>query len=154
MVEIFEITMKISLMNVNVLTKELNTSIWTLYTYKPYMRSCNSFEIQKIETFTSVNYTNDLNDLMLSENFPTQELIFNNCPLFISTFFVPPYVIIRNFYNGSFQYDGIDVVIVNEISKTLNLIPIYMQAPDNQKRGFVFDNGTATGAIKMVSLSN
>lgn len=145
---VFEIVMKLGLLNVNVLIEEMN-SMWTLHLYKPYFRSCDSFEIIKLSTFTTENYTNELQTLQ-NNLYPSQLIKFPNCPLLISTFSLKPFVIVEKTENGTEIYRGLDVKIVSEISKTLNLNPIYMQSPDKTVRGLIFNNGTVTGAMGMV----
>lgn len=152
--KIFENVHVLGLLDVNVLIKDEVTQIWSLHFYRPYVRNCHSFETIKIKTFTAKNYTNNIDVLRFDDLFPRKEFQFQNCPLIISTFSLEPFVIIRNTTNGSIEYDGIDVRIVNEISKTLHLKPIYMQAPDGKGRGLIYKNGTSTGAIKMVRKQN
>lgn len=146
--DIFGIVLHLGLLNVNVLVKHENVPLWSLFFYKPYAQSCHSIDVIKIETFSPNNYTVDLS-VPFDNLFPSREFKFKNCPLFISTFSVEPYVIIQN-SNGSKTYHGVDVTIVNEIAKTLHLIPKYLQPPDGRNRGTIYKNGTATGAQKMV----
>lgn len=154
--EIFEIAMHYGLVQVNALINDQNRQIWTLYTYKSRLnaniRNCHSFEVLKVETFTSKNFTNELNFTFHETVVPMEQFMLKNCPIFIATFSIPPFVIIQKSNDGSIQYDGIDVTIVNEISRALNVIPIYVQASDKKNRGILYPNGTATGAIKMVSI--
>lgn len=145
---IFRIALGVGLLNVNVLIQNDDVPMWSLYFYKPYLRDCHSIDVIRIETFTFENYTSDLNlpfnSLILSKQFK-----FPSCPLFVSTFPLDPFVIINN-RNKSTTFTGLDITIVNEISKTLNLVPIYLEAPDKQNRGIVFPNGTSSGAVGMV----
>lgn len=141
--------MGLGLLRVNVLIKSENSSVWTLYFYKPFTRNCNSFDIIEIGSFSPANYSKDL-DVPLKNIFPPKLFKFHNCPLFISSFPFEPFIIIENELNGTITHDGIDVIIVNEISKTLNLVPIYVQPTDGENRGSIYPNGTTTGAIKMV----
>lgn len=146
---IFGVAMKLNLMDVNVLINDKDSEMWTLNFYRPYVRNCYTFDIIKIQTFTLDNYTNEIN--VSSENlFASRIFTFPNCSLFVSTFSLEPFVIIRNDSNGSATFDGIDVIIVNQIAKTLNLRPTYLQPPDGKNRGTIFRNGTTTGAIKLV----
>lgn len=139
----FSIVLKLGLLNVNVLIKDEMS--WSLYFYEPFIRDCQSFELLKISSFSPQNFTNELN-VSYADLFPPKRFKFNNCPLNIATTSIEPFVIIRNASNGALEFDGIDVVIVNEIAITLNLIPKYI----NGDRGTVFENGTATGGIKLV----
>lgn len=146
--DIFKVPMSLGLLNVNILIENNDAPMWSLFFYKPYIRSCNSIDVIKIETFSPDNYTNELN-VSYIDLFPSRQFKFNHCPLYVSTFSIDPFVIIRNL-NGFTTFDGLDVIIVNEIAKTLNLVPIFMLAPDKKNRGIIYPNGTATGAMKMV----
>ncbi|XP_055300291.1 uncharacterized protein LOC129567447 [Sitodiplosis mosellana] len=137
--------MTLGLMDVNILINDKISTLWSLHFYKPYIRNCNSFEIFNINTFSPQNYTNDL-DIPFNELFPRKQFTFSKCPLNISTFSFEPFVIIRDGSNGSTLYDGVDVIIVSEISKTLSLQPTFIQ----RTRGMVYKNGSSTGALKMV----
>lgn len=143
--ETFGILMTLGLMDVNILIKDELSTLWSLHFYKPFIKDCNSLEIVKLNTFSSRNYTNEL-DISFKHIFPQKQITFCGCPLHISTFSFEPFVIIRDGANGSTIYDGIDVIIVTEISKTLNLIPMFIQ----KTRGMIYKNGTSTGATKMV----
>lgn len=146
---IFAIVMQLGLLDVNVLIKEENLSIWSLHFYKPYAEYCNSFNVIQFETFSLKNYTKK--SRVPSKNlYPQRQFIFPKCNLNVAAFSIKPYVIINELSNGTTVYHGIDVTIISEISKKLNLTPIFMQPPDNKKRGTVFPNGTTNGAIKMV----
>lgn len=148
--EVFKIVMKVGLFNVNVLIENKNTT-WTLHLYKPYIRSCYSFEIVNIGAFTKENYTKEL-QTSPDDLYPPEKFQFPNCPLLIATFPLKPFVIIEHFENETVHFSGLDVKIVDEISKTLNLKPVYIEAPDDENRGLIFSNGTVTGAMKMVGI--
>lgn len=141
--DIFGIFMKLHLLNVNILIQSERTSLWSIHSYKPYARNCHTFDIFTIETFTSENYTNGLM-VPFKDLFPPRKFKFHNCNLYIVTFPIEPYVILENNSNGV-SYNGLDTMIANEISKELNLIPIYVY----KNRGIVYSNRTATGALKM-----
>lgn len=151
--EIFESVMNLGLLDVDVLIKDSDTSNWFLYSYKPYVSSCDSFDLVRLDTFSSANYTNVLN-VSAANLYGPRMFKFPYCWLYVSTFSFDPFVIIRKSSLGFTSYDGIDVKIVNEVSKTLKLFPIYMQPTDGKNRGKIFKNNSATGAIKMVDLSN
>lgn len=145
--ELFGIVLNFGLLSVNILIKDEHSMTWSLYFYKPYIRNCRSFDILRINSFSSQNYTNEMKSFS-TDLYAPKYFTFPNCPLLISTFPFEPYVIIQNASNEQIKYDGIDIIIVNKISKILNLTPEYVKAPD---RGEIFENGTTTGAIKMVN---
>lgn len=150
--DIFTTVMNLGLLDVDVVIKESNTSNWSIYSYKPYIKTCHSFEIERIDTFSPENYTKESNVAAVNLYGP-RLFKFPWCWLYVSTFSFDPFVIIRNTSIGIITYSGIDVKIVNEIAKTLKLIPMYMQPSDGKNRGKIFKNKTATGAIKMVNVS-
>lgn len=138
------------LLDVNILIGGDKSKLWFLYSYEPYSQDCYSFTVHRISIFSPENHTKPL-DIPFTDLFPPKSFKFHNCPLHIATFSMEPFVILRNNTSGSdIIYDGLDVKIVNEISRALNLNPKYVQAPDKKQRGIIWKNGTATGAIKMV----
>lgn len=148
--EIFESIQKVRLRDVNVLIQEANTSIWILSYHVAYVKDCYTFGVFEIERFTSDNYTLPLlhtyNDI-----FPVLKK-FPNCRVFVATFPYQPFVILHSPVNRSGQtiYNGFDVKIVHEISKSLNMTAKYSSDLE-ANRGLIFRNGTATGAMGMVS---
>lgn len=150
--EIFSMILNVGLFNVNVLIENPQKLLWSLYLYKPFAHDCFGFRVTKIATFSPQNCTNSLG-ISAKNLFPSKKLKFHGCPLYVSTFSFPPFVIVQQpaSETGELLYDGIDIILVNHISKTLNLIPKYMQSADANKRGMIFKNGTATGAFGMVS---
>lgn len=149
--KIFGILMKLCLLNVNVLIEDETNLMWSLHSYRPYATNCFTFERFKIATFSAKNFTNSPN-VPLDNLYAERVFKFPKCKLFIATFPFEPFVIIQNSANGTTTFSGIDVIIVNEVSKALNLIPIYMQPQGKKIRGEVFPNGTGNGALGMVML--
>lgn len=141
--------MDLGLLEVNVLIQDDDAPMWSLYFYKPFRRHCHSIDVVKIETFTPQNYTNTLGVQSFDSLFAERQFKFTNCPLYVSTMTFEPFVITQK-GNGSIKFDGFDVTIVNEIAKTLRLVPVYILPPDRKKRGFIYPNGTANGAVGMV----
>lgn len=148
--EMFQITMELGLLHVNILIQDENM-MWTLYFYKPYSQNCHSFEVVKLKTFTPPNYSIE-KGIHFDRFFPSRQLKFKNCPIFVSVFPFKPFVIFGRFSNGTVNYSGLDIKIVDEISKSVNLRPVYVVSSDGNNRGQVYPNGTVTGAIKMVSI--
>lgn len=151
--DIFSIVLNVGLLKVNVLIENQQKSLWSLYFYHPYAHDCHGFIVSEIATVSPENCTNPL-DISIKDVFPLKRFKFHGCPLNIATFPFPPFVIVRQqATNKSDQliYDGIDITLVNHISKTLNLVPNYVQSADGKKRGMIFKNGTATGVYGMVS---
>lgn len=141
----FGVLIEVGLMDVNILIKNGMTNLWSLHYYQPYSKDCHSFEIFQIGTFSSENYTHELGVAFI-DLFPRKHFTFHECKLHIAIFSFEPFVIIRDGSNGSTVYDGIEFIVVNEISKTLKLSPTFVQ----RNRGMMYKNGTSSGAIKMV----
>lgn len=132
------------LLDVNVLIQDADVKLWYLYYYKPFTPDCSTFSTYEIDKFSSENYTNKLN-VSIGNLFPPKQFTFLDCPLYVGVFTMIPFVILNDI-----EIHGIDITIVNQISSALHLIPKYVQAPDKKGRGVIFENGTATGAVKMV----
>lgn len=147
---VFEVVQNVHLLEVNVLIKDNNTLLWSLHFYMLYATNCHTFEVYEIDRFTQENYTVPLN-YSFNDLFPPKIFKFADCPLFVSTFQYQPFVIVEKPVNGTGEpiFKGLDVKIVNEVSKTLNLVPKYVLSPDYH--GKIFANGTATGAMGMVN---
>lgn len=150
--EIFSIILNVGLFNVNVLIEKQQKLLWSLYFYKPFAQDCYGFTVSEIGTFSPQNYMDPLK-IPIENLFLSKRFKFYGCPLYVATFEFPPFVIVQQPKNktGKLIYDGIDIILINHISKTLNLIPKYIQSTDANRRGMIFKNGTATGAFGMVS---
>lgn len=148
---IFSIISDVGLFNVNVLIENQQKAFWSLHFYRPYARDCYGFTVVEIDRFLPQNYTNPFKQPE-KKIFPSKVFKFRECPLYVATFPMPPFVIIENSTNETdqFSYDGIDIILVNHISRTLNLKPKYIQSSEANQRGMVFSNGTATGAFGLV----
>lgn len=152
--DLFSIILNVGLFKVNILIEDRNESLWSLHFFIPYIQSCYSFTVFQIGIFSPGNYTSPL-DVPFKNLFPPEKFKFPGCSLYVATFPFPPFVIAHEPISDTsqIQYEGIDIILVNQISKTLNLIPKYMQSSDANKRGNMFKNGTATGAFGMVKIA-
>lgn len=141
---IFKVLWANGLTNAHVLTQnEFGT--WSLDTFFPYRSDCTELDHVRIASFTPMNFTRNIN-LSMNQLYPEKLKNFNRCPLFVAATRSSVYVI-HNTLNGIDQYSGIDINIIEQISKTLNFRIVYKPT---DKHGDVFDNGTLTGSIKLV----
>lgn len=147
--EVFVTLNELSLLGSNVLIKDETSQTWSFHAFKPYATNCFTFETFQIETFSTENFSTPLN-VSLVDLYPKREFKFHECKLFVAAFPFEPFVIVKNASNGTTAFSGIDVQIVNEIARTLNLTPIYMQPKGKKVRGEIFPNGTGFGALGMV----
>lgn len=149
--KIFDLAWKLHFINFHVLIKMKNDSFWSLITYIPYQRDCYKLVHQTVETFTYENFTNIMT-LPFSVLYPEKMLNMAGCPIYVATFQIEPYVI--QHFNGTHStFEGIDVKIVTEIAKEMNFKPEFILPNDGMGRGIVLENGTVTGALKLVSKS-
>lgn len=151
--DIFCIIMSLGLLDVNVLIEDVFSKRWSLQLYRPCTTNCHSFTVYEIAILSEDNYTQPLN-VSFNELFPWKPFKFPDCPPFVAAFAEEPFVLVQKPTNGSNNrsFHGIDIIIVNQISKTMNLTPKYMQPPDKRRRGTIYTNGTASGALGMVRI--
>lgn len=151
MERIFQTAFDNNVMNLNILAQDKNTSVWSMSIYKTYENDCHSITKYTVATFTRENYTSEMS-MTFNQLFPSKLSNLNGCTIKVATFPYEPFVIVRTKgYNDSiFEFDGIDVTIVENIAKRLNFKPQYLLPADGKNRGIIFDNGTANGCMQMV----
>lgn len=147
--KIFDLAWEMHLTNFHIITKVNRTEpIWSLITYLPYQRDCHTLTLKLMDTFTPENYTKQLK-IPFSELYPEKMKNMNGCTVHIAVVHVEPYVI--KYLNGTQPiFDGIDVRIVNEVANEMNFNAEFMQPKDGRQRGIIYENRTATGALRMV----
>lgn len=146
----FELLWRNNLMDSHVLIQE-KLNIWSLFTFIPYRRDCYSLEYLRISTFTSSNFTDQMTASM-EELYPEKLKDLNQCPLYVATSLIDPFVIPHNGSDGETQFSGIDIDIITEISKALNFKIVYKQSIIYTGHGVIFENGTATENLALVSI--
>ena len=147
---IFELLWKNSLLNSHVLIQE-QPHFWSMYTFMPYQRDCFKLDPVKVATFTPLNFTNNIN-ASLNELFPEKLANFHKCPLYIGLSLLKPYAHIQKDCNGRPQYKGIDINILDHVSKALNFKIVYKRLSKSAGHGNIFPNGTLTENIALVSI--
>lgn len=148
--EIFELLWKNSLIDSHVLIQE-NFSIWSLYTFIPYRKDCFSLEPLKITSFTPLNFTTNMT-ISMKELYPEKLRDLNKCSLYVAASIIIPFVTVRSRTNGKIKFSGIDIDIVNQISKALNFKIVYKESIIYTGHGVLMDNGTATENLALVSI--
>lgn len=146
---IFELLWENSLLNSHVLIQE-RPYFWSMYTYKPYQRDCFALESIKVAIFTPLNYTNNIN-ASLDDLFPKTLDNFHGCPMYIALSLLYPYSHIQNRSDGTPIYRGIDINIMEHISKALNFNVVYKRTSKAAGHGTILPNGTLTENIALVS---
>lgn len=150
---IFALLWKNSLLDSHVLIQE-QPYYWSMFTFMPYQRDCFSLDPVKVATFTPSNFTNNMN-VSLRELYPEKLGNFRNCQLYIAPSLLKPYTYMQNDSHGNPQYKGIDINILEHVSKALNFEIVYKRSPNcsNSRagHGHIFANGTMTENIALVS---
>lgn len=145
---IYEVLWENGLITSQVLSR-VTAELWSLSTFIPYQSDCFELSELKITSFTSLNYTENMNVSMM-QLFPRKLNDFNQCPLHIAVSTVDPLVFAYNTSDGKIQYKGIDINIITQISKMLNFNIIFIRTTDGNNNGVVYSNGTVTGNMKLV----
>lgn len=148
---IFKLLWRNSLLHSHVLIQN-EPHFWSMYTFMPYQRDCFTLHPLKIATFTPLNFTDHIN-ASLDELFPEKLSNFRKCPLYIALSILKPYAYVQNSSDGKPQYRGIDISILQHISKALNFDIIYKRASNSAGHGNIFSNGTLTQNVALVSNS-
>lgn len=146
---IFALLWKNGLLGSHVLIQE-QPYFWSMYTFMPYQRDCFTLEPVKVASFTPHNFTNNIT-ASIDELFPEKLNNFRKCPLYIAPSFLKPYLFVQNDSNGRPQYRGIDINILDHVSKALNFVIIYKRTSNSSGHGSQLPDGTLTDNIALVS---
>lgn len=122
--EVFGILWKNGLMDSHVLIQDANKS-WSLYTFLPYQKDCSTLNHLKFESITKFNSSTSP-DMSIDQLYPEKLRNFNGCPLYIPGTVFPPFITLRTSSDGNYRYEGIDISLLNVISKMLNstIVPL------------------------------
>lgn len=115
----------------------------------PYRRDCFAPESLKLVTFTPSNYTNHI-DASLKQMFPQKLNDFHKCQLYIGLSLLHPYTYMQNESDGTAQFKGIDISILNYISRALNFDVVYKRTSELAGHGAILPNGTLTENMALV----
>lgn len=107
------------MVNVNVMTWDAVGNHVNVFTYFPF--SVDSCEQIKPVLLMTIN-----NETAFSEDdlFRNKLANFQSCPLWLSTYTVPPYMILHEMDDGSFKTKGIEGNLYRELGKSLNFRPM------------------------------
>lgn len=139
------------LIDSHVLSQDVTRS-WSLYTFLPYHDHCINLNNLKIETFTKLNFSSSMS-LSIDRVYPEKLRDFNGCPLYIAPLIFRPFVWISNSTDQKYQFEGIDILILNEISKNLNFTPVYNYPLIKMENGKTRDR-TAVECFDLVTLNS
>ncbi|XP_055298675.1 uncharacterized protein LOC129566616, partial [Sitodiplosis mosellana] len=127
--DIFEILWRNSLINSHVLIQD-QPQFWTLYTFMPYQKDCFNLAQIKIESFTPLNYTENIT-ISADQLFPKKLTNFHQCPLNIAISLVDPFVTLHNtsdVYNGSAEFAIGGYILSKERAELFTPTNPYLQA--------------------------
>ncbi|EAT33059.1 AAEL014687-PA [Aedes aegypti] len=132
--------------NVDVLFGSLDYEEVRMYTYFPFNPgSCENVKSVTWNTFREGRF------LTSRPHFPPKLNNFYGCPL---TAAVYTYGAFMRLQHGPGEtvvgMDGIDAVLLRHISAKLNFSTVLREVPHGLRFGLIFENGTTTGAMKMV----
>lgn len=138
--QIFQMLWDIFIYNVDILVE--NEKSVLLVTFIPFkIGYCNDMTPQTINKFEFGKWETDI-------IFPNKFRNLHQCSIKLGTYAYEPIVTQRRLSDGSLQFIGSDIELLNGISEVLNFkSDIYFDAePDSY--GVIYDNGTCTGLVK------
>lgn len=115
--EIFEDCWKHHIINVNILLfdpDQLQVNVYTFFPYTP--TSCEHITSTLLMTMT--------NQSLRYSFFPQKLQNFHGCPLWLCTYTIPPYMILKQKPDGSYFTQGIEGEFYQALSTTLNFSPM------------------------------
>lgn len=145
---IFGTLWKHGLINSHILSQDEN-KVWSLYAFMPYQINCHTLSYHKQATFTALNSTKSMT-LSYTKLYPEKLKNLQKCPLFIAASIIEPFVIRQTLPSGAIVFDGIEILIVEQISKLLNFTMVHKRSSIGTGHGLLFENGTATGNLGLV----
>lgn len=104
------------MINVNIIKFDANDGDVNVYTYFPYTPS----HCEHIESIFLMSLNDKSIDLR-TQYFPDKLRNFHGCPLWLATTPIPPYMILSELSNGSYQIDGIEGNLYRELGSNYNL---------------------------------
>ncbi|XP_062708023.1 uncharacterized protein LOC134288159 [Aedes albopictus] len=132
--------------NVNVLFGSLDYEEVRMYTYFPFSPgSCEKVKSVTWNTFRDGHF------LKSRSHFPPKLNDFHGCPLTTAVYTYSAFMRLRHGPHGAvIGMDGVDAVLLRHISAKLNFSVVPVEVPHGLRFGLIFENGTATGAMRMV----
>lgn len=134
-----------SIINVSLMMANRKMEI-EVYTYFPFdsSSSCKIPLVKKINKFTGYWHK------PISSVFPQKIMDLQSCPLGVAVWDTPPYLSYTKNDRGFYEIDYFEAKLLKVLAKKLNFTLDLKEPPNNEQRGKVLENGTITGAMKMV----
>lgn len=138
---IFQQLFRSYIINANIIVRSKEEVL--LYTFFPFEEnSCSRIDPILWNTFRNGSFISD------NMFYPKKLKNMNKCPVAIATFDKPPFTIVTKNKNN-YSVDGIEGKLINFLSERLNFTQNVL-VPKDKYRGLIYDNGTSTGASKLM----
>jgi Bacterial extracellular solute-binding proteins, family 3 len=139
--EMFKLLWKFQIFNVNVMFEDENGEV-LVKTFMPFnVQNCNDTTPILISKFKNETSSNDIQNF-----FPEKLKNLHKCPIRISlSNNSVPFTFLKLLKNGSYKIEGIDILIIDALSKQLNFKMNFSYIDDI---GYFYENGTAKGPLK------
>lgn len=136
--------------NVIVVKNIKTTNKCAIYSYYPFTSSfCAKVVPTILNYYANNSFQYNSNNLFLEK--------MNNlfgCPVTVATFQTQPHIILTKRNDSTISVWGIDGILLTVLSQFMQFKPVIMVPADGTNRGFAYENGTKTGAFKMVYIYN
>lgn len=141
----------ISIANVNILIQTENNETISLYTFFPYtLNYCEHIEPIVHDYFINGTFVNN------SPIFPDKFRNFFKCPIHLSTYQLPPFMMLSEQQpNGTYLTGGIEGIMFNTMATHLNFTPIVVRSGYNVLRNVTsVDSGIKSNLRPSLDLVN
>ncbi|CAO1346132.1 unnamed protein product [Diamesa hyperborea] len=145
MQQIFDLLWAEYIINVNIIwATPMNQNEAIMFTYYPYTDfycgktypiQLNQYRVNRWLHLHSVHFPNKIQNLY-------------GCKLKVSTFITKPFMMTKRDENGDTITDGIDGILLRVLAQRMNFTVDLLL--DDDLWGQIYDNGTVTGAVKLV----
>ncbi|XP_058978072.1 uncharacterized protein LOC101891692 [Musca domestica] len=135
------------IVNVTVVIVNTRTGSVEALTYYPFYNnvSCKFVHVQHINSFLGV-WVKPLHENI----FPEKIANLHQCPLTVAVWETPPYLSYRPEDNGFYEIDYFEADLLLVLEEKMNFTLDLKEPPNNEQRGKVLENGTSTGALRML----
>lgn len=147
--EALQVLWKNGLIDSHVLLQD-TTNSWSLNTFLLNKKDCFALSHLKIESFTRFNFSTPMK-LIVDQVYPQKLNDFGGCPLYITPYINSPFVIVPTSFDGNYKLQGIDINIVNEISRVLNFTTVY-NVSFRIENGAVVNNKSSSELLVSVNI--
>lgn len=132
----------ISIFHLNFLVQTKKSA--SMFTFQPFnSQSCDNTSAVLINQYENGAFEKKKYFIKIAHN-------LHNCPIKVVTFDCPPSMMMHKIDDNNYDLQGFDGELLKELSVALNFKIQVVTVPNEERWGTLDDNGTSTGAIKMV----